>query len=108
MGIPITDENGITNLHVADKLEIDLAPAKEQVKSMKVKIYFKIFTVLPNGKIIGEPYFDHAKPLEFTCENNPDLESAMLLIQQTIGRKRYEQLTTPVEIPFGGGEQEPI
>jgi len=98
MGVPISEDD-VTSLHVADRLQINLAQAEEDVEKMELEVFFKIFTVLPNGKVVGEPYLDTAKPLRFTCKNNPELKAAMELIQQTIGEKRYEQLTAQPEIP---------
>ena len=87
---PVT---GITKSHIAERLEINLLFAKEDVKEMQVKVYFNIDTLLGETKV-AETYWDR-KALVFDCKNNPRLEAAMAVIQEEIGIRRYEQITTP-------------
>lgn len=95
MPITITDDDGIQTVHISERLEIQLLAAEEIVEKMKIRVWFNIETRLPNGKLLGQPYWDSQNPLELSCENNPELEAAMKVIQQAIGYYRYLQLTAP-------------
>ena len=98
MAIKITDLDGVSTIHDAERLEIDLKSAKEVVEDMVVKVYFDVTTELPNGKEVGQLYWDSV-PLKLTCENDPELAEAMRVIQQKIGQGRYQQMTAPVPAP---------
>lgn len=101
MPITLTDSDNISTIHTAERLQINLLPAKENVEEMYIEVFFIIETRLPpkngetNGKTIGFPYWDN-KPLILNCKNNPELTQAMLVIQNAIGANRYLQLTTPL------------
>lgn len=98
MPIKITDTDGISTIHSAERLEINLAIAAEAVEDMTLKVYFNVQTQLASGKSIGQPYWD-AIPLELNCKNDPELADAMLIIQRKIGQGRYQQMTAPVSKP---------
>lgn len=94
MPIIITDPDNISTIHTAERLQINLLPAKENVEEMYIEIFFIIETQLPNGKTIGVPYWDN-KPLIINCKGNEELTNAMTVIQNAIGINRYIELTTP-------------
>ena len=98
MPITLTDSDGIQEVHISERLEIDLLSAEEDIKKMTMRIWFNVETRLPSGKPIGQPYWDSQRVLELSCENDPELEAAMTIIQTRIGQKRYEQITAPPEI----------
>jgi len=98
MSIKITDTDGISTIHSAERLEINLAIVAETVKDMTLKIYFNVETQLASGKSIGQLYWD-AVPLELNCKNDSELAEAMRVIQWKIGQGRYQQMTTPVPEP---------
>ena len=100
MPVKITDSNGISSIHTAERLEINLKGANEIVQLMEIKAYFDIKTELPSGEEVGREYWDSV-PLKFTCENNLQLAEAMRVIQQAIGQARYAQMTTPVPEAVG-------
>lgn len=90
MPINITNPNNqVAKSHVAERLEINLLSANEDVKQMEIKVYFNVDTLLNNEKI-AETYWDRT-PLVFTCEGDPELEAAMFLIQKRIGQYRLKQ-----------------
>lgn len=97
MSINITNPNQVVNSHTAERLEIDLISANEDVHKMQIKVYFNIDTIL-EGEKIAETYWDAKNPLIFDCKDNPRLEAAMLVIQEEIGLRRYAQLTAPPPI----------
>ena len=98
MPVTITDLNGISTIHTAERLEINLKGANEVVQLMEIKAYFDVKTELPSGEEVGREYWDSV-PLKFTCENDPELAEAMRVIQQAIGAARYAQITAPVPAP---------
>ena len=98
MPVKITNSNGITTIHTAERLEINLKGANEVVQLMEIKAYFDVKTELPSGEEVGREYWDSV-PLKLTCENDPELAEAMRVIQQKIGQKRYQQMTAPVPAP---------
>ena len=98
MPIKITDSNGISTIHTAERLEINLKGTNEIVQLMEIKAYFDVKTELPNGEEVGREYWDSV-PLKFTCENNSQLAEAMRVIQQAIGAERYAQMTAPAPAP---------
>ena len=99
MSIKILDTDGVSSIHTAERLEIDLIIAAEVVEKMKLKIYFNIETQLPSGRLVGQPYFDRNNPLILDCENDLELAEAMRVIQRKIGQARYAQMTAPVPAP---------
>ena len=98
MSVKITDSNGISIIHTAERLEINLKGTNEIVQLMEIKAYFDVKTELPNGEEVGREYWDSV-PLKLTCENDPELAEAMRVIQQKIGQGRYQQMTAPVPAP---------
>ena len=94
MPIKITDLDGISTLHTAERLQINLLTAKENVEEMYLEVFFIIETQLSNGKTIGFPHWD-TNPLILNCKGNAELTQAMTVIQNNIGLKRYLELTTP-------------
>lgn len=98
MPIKITDSDNISTIHTSERLQINLAPAKEDVEGMVLEVFFNVETKLPNGKTVGVPYWD-SEPLLINCKGNKELTEAMRIIQGAIGYYRYQQLTTPKTIP---------
>ena len=102
MPVIVTDSDGISSIHTAERLEINLLTADEIsdkiVTDMVLQIYFNVITKLPNGKEVGQKYWDE-KPLRLDCKNNPQVAEAMRVIQQAIGQARYAQMTAPVPAP---------
>ena len=98
MPVKIIDSDGISSVHTAERLEINLAIAAEIVENMTLKVYFDVETQLTSGKSVGRSYWD-AVPLELNCKNDPELAEAMRVIQQKIGQGRYQQITAPVPTP---------
>ena len=94
MPILITDSEGVSTIHTAERLQINLLTAKENVEEMYLEVFFIIETQLSNGKIIGFPHWD-SKPLILNCKGNAELTQAMVIIQNNIGLSRYLELTTP-------------
>ena len=98
MSVKITDSDGISTIHTAERLEINLKDTNEVVQSMEIKAYFDVKTELPSGEEVGREYWDSV-PLKFTCENDPELAEAMRVIQRKIGQRRYQQMTAPISAP---------
>ena len=98
MAVKVTDSNGISTIHTAERLEINLKGTNEIVQLMEIKAYFDVKTELPSGEEVGREYWDSV-PLKFTCENDPELAEAMQVIQQKIGAARYAQMTALVPEP---------
>lgn len=94
MPIILTDSDNISTVHTAERLQINLLTANENVEEMIMEVYFLIETKLANGKVIGFPHWD-SEPLKISCKNNPELTNAMLVIQNAIGVNRYLQITAP-------------
>ena len=94
MPIKITDLEGVSSIHTAERLQINLLVANENVEEMYLEIFFIIETQLANGKTIGFPHWDN-KPLILNCKGNAELTQAMTVIQNNIGLNRYLELTTP-------------
>ena len=94
MPIKTTDSDNISTLHTAERLQINLLTAKEDVNEMYIEVFFIIETQLPSGKTIGFPYWDN-QPLIINCKGNEELTKAMTVIQNTIGLYRYLELTNP-------------
>ena len=100
MSVKITNSDGISSIHTAERLEINLKGTNEIVQLMEITAYFDVKTELPSGEEVGREYWDSV-PLKFTCENDPELAEAMRVIQRKIGQERYQQMTTPVPEPVG-------
>ena len=98
MSVRVTNSDGISSIHTAERLEINLKGTNEIVQLMEIKAYFDVKTELPSGEEVGREYWDSV-PLKFTCENDPELAEAMRVIQQKIGQRRYQQMTAPVPEP---------
>jgi hypothetical protein len=98
MPIIITDSDKISTVHTAERLQINLAQAKEDVEQMFIEVFFTIETKLPNGRVVGYPYWDN-QAVRINCKGNPELTEAMKIIQNAIGITRYQQLTEPVDSP---------
>jgi len=96
MPIKITDSDNITSVHTAERLQINLLSAGEDVEKMFIEVFFIIETQLPSGKTIGFHHWDH-KPLIINCKGNKELTQAMTVIQNAIGLNRYIELTTSKE-----------
>lgn len=97
MPIILTDSDNISTIHTAERLQINLIPAKENVEEMYLEVFFIIETQLSSGKTVGFPYWDN-KPLIINCKGNEELTQAMEVIQNAIGVNRYLELTTPKPI----------
>lgn len=98
MPIIITDQDNISTVHTAERLQINLATANENVDDMTIEVFFTVESKLPNGKTVGLPYWDN-QPLIISCKGDKELTDAMKVIQTSIGNYRYKQLTTPKPIP---------
>lgn len=98
MPIIITDSDNVSTVHTAERLQINLLSANENVEEMYLEIFFIIETKLPSGKTIGFPHWDTDQPLIINCKGNAELTQAMTTIQNAIGLNRYLQLTTPKPI----------
>lgn len=94
MPITIIDSDNVSTIHTAERLQINLLTAKENVEEMYIEVFFIIETQLANGKTIGFPHWD-SKPLILNCKEDEELTQAMLVIQNRIGVHRYLELTTP-------------
>ena len=93
MPIILTDSDNISTTHTAERLQINLLTANENVEEMYIEVFFIIETQLSNGKTIGFPHWDN-KPLILNCKGNAELTQAMTVIQNNIGLSRYLELTT--------------
>lgn len=97
MPIDISNPNGTMRRDVAERFQIlNLLEAKESVSKMRMEAYFVTSIYLGNEKL-SEAW--NPEVLVFDCENDPELEAAMTVIQSRIGQKRYEQITAPPKIP---------
>ena len=94
MPVIVTDSDDVSTIHTAERLQINLLTAKENVEEMYLEIFFIVETQLPNGKTIGFPHWD-SKPLILNCKGNVELTQAMTVIQNNIGLSRYLELNTP-------------
>ena len=102
MPVSVTDSDGITTIHIAERLEINLLAVDEvsdkMITDMELQVYFNVITKLASGKEVGQKYWDK-KPLKLDCKNNPQVAEAMRVIQQAIGAGRYAQITAPAPEP---------
>lgn len=97
MPIDVSNPNGTMRRDVAERFQIlNLLQAKENVKEMKMEAYF-VTSMWLNDEKLSEAW--NSEVLVFDCEDDPELEAAMTVIQSRIGQKRYEQITAPPEIP---------
>jgi hypothetical protein len=97
MPIDILNPNGTMRRDVAERFQINnLLEASEDIAKMQIKAYFVTSIYLGDEKL-SEVW--NSEALVFDCENDPELEAAMIIIQTRIGQKRYEQITAPPGIP---------
>lgn len=100
MPIDISSPNGTMRRDTAERFQIDnLLEANEDVHKMQIKAYFVTSIYLGSEKL-SEMWNEEA--LIFDCENDPELEAAMHVIQTRIGQKRYLQITTPAPVVSPG------
>ena len=96
MPIDISSPNGTMRRDIAERFQIDnLLEANEDVHKMQIKAYFMTSIYLGSEKL-SERWNEEV--LIFDCENDPELEAAMHVIQTRIGQKRYLQITTPAPV----------
>lgn len=96
MPIDILNSNGTVRRDVAERFQIlNLLEAKEDVCKMQMEAYFVTSIHLGDEKL-SEAW--NSQVLVFDCEDDPELEAAMIVIQVRIGQKRYEQITASPEI----------
>lgn len=82
---------------VAERFQIDnLLEANEDVTKMQIKAYF-VTSIFLNDEKLSEAW--NSKVLTFDCKDDPELEAAMVVIQNRIGVKRYQQITAPPPLP---------
>lgn len=81
MPVTFEDSDGILTVHTAVRLESELIEAKEIVEDMILRIFFRVETRLPGGKLVGQAYDDWTRPLILNCKGNPELAEAMRVIQ---------------------------
>lgn len=97
MPIDVLSPNGTMRRDVAERFQIlNLLEAKESVLKMRMEAYFVTAIYLGDEKL-SEAW--NSQALVFDCENDPELEAAMNVIQARIGQKRYEQITASPEVP---------
>jgi hypothetical protein len=97
MPIDVSNPNGTMRRDIAERLQIiNLLEAGENVCKMRIEAYFVTSIHLGDEKL-SESWNNEA--LVFDCENDPELEAAMITIQSRIGQKRYEQITASPEVP---------
>ena len=90
MPINIANTNGITRKHTAERLQINLLSANEDVTKMQIEAYFNVSILLGDEELAKT--WD-SQPLIFNCADDEELQRAMEIIQSRIGQKRYEQIT---------------
>jgi len=96
MPIDILNPNGTKRRDIAERFQIlNLLDAKENVRKMRMEAYFTTSIYLGDEKL-SEVW--NGQALVFDCENDPELEEAMEVIQSRIGQKRYQQITASLEI----------
>lgn len=97
MPVDVSNPNGTMRRDVAERFQIlNLLEANESVVKMRMEAYFVTSIYLGDEKL-SEGW--NSEVLIFDCENDPELEAAMVVIQNRIGGKRYQQITAPPEIP---------
>ncbi|MEG4406429.1 hypothetical protein [Microcoleus sp. MON2_D5] len=93
MPIDVPNPNGTMRRDVAERFQIlNLLEANESVFKMRMEAYFVTSIHLGDEKL-SEVW--NPEVLVFGCENDPELEEAMIIIQTRIGQKRYAQITAP-------------
>jgi len=90
MPLKITDSDNISTLHTTERLQVNLAAAKEIIEDIIIEVYFTVETRLPSGKLVGQPYWD-SEPIKINCRGNVKLTEAMRTIQEAIGIERNKQ-----------------
>lgn len=107
MPIDIQNPNGTMRRDIAERFQIDnLLETNEDVTKMQIKAYFVTSIHLGDEKL-SEAW--NPEVLTFDCEDDPELEAAMVVIQNRIGVKRYQQITAPpVPEPVEGPGLPPI
>lgn len=106
MPIILIDNDNVSTIHTAERLQINLLTAKENVEEMYIEVFFIIETQLASGKTIGFPHWD-TKPLILNCKGDEELTQAMIVIQNRIGLNRYLELTTAKESTVEPSEPTP-
>lgn len=99
MPIDVQNSNGTMRRDVAERFQIlNLLEANESVLKMRMEAYF-VTSIWLNDEKLSEAW--NPEVLIFNCEEDPELEAAMVVIQNRIGQKRYEQITAspPVSEP---------
>lgn len=97
MPINIPNLNGTTRKDIAERFQIlNLLKANEDVHKMQMEAYFMTSIYLGDEKL-SEAW--NPEVLTFNCEDDPELEAAMTVIQARIGQKRYQQITALPETP---------
>ena len=96
MPVVFEKSNNISEVHISERLEINLLSAGENVKKMKMRIWFNVENRLSSGELIGQFYWDDQRILELSCEDDLELANAMQVIQQKIGEARYKQIIAPL------------
>jgi len=93
MPIDVQNPNGTMRRDIAERFQIDnLLETNEDVTKMQIKAYFVTSIHLGDEKL-SEAW--NSEVLVFDCEDDPELEAAMVVIQNRIGVKRYQQITAP-------------
>lgn len=93
----LNQANGTTRRDVAERFQIlNLLEANESVSKMRLEAYFVTSIYLGDEKL-SETW--NPDVLVFNCEDDPELEAAMVVIQNRIGVKRYQQITAPPPLP---------
>ena len=93
MPIDVPNPNGTTRSDLAERLQIlNLLEAEEDVKKMRIEAYF-VTSIFLNDEKLSEAW--NPEVLTFDCEDDPELDAAMVVIQNRIGVKRYQQITAP-------------
>ena len=107
MPIDVQNPNGTMRRDIAERFQIDnLLETNEDVTKMQIKAYFVTSIHLGDEKL-SEAWNPEA--LTFDCKDDPELEAAMVVIQNRIGVKRYQQITAPpVPEPVEGPGMPPI
>ena len=107
MPIDVPNPNGTTRSDLAERLQIlNLLEAEEDVKKMRIEAYF-VTSIFLNDEKLSEAW--NPEVLTFDCEDDPELDAAMVVIQNRIGVKRYQQITAPpVPEPVEGPGMPPI
>ncbi len=91
---------GIREKHTAERLQVMLLLANENVAEMKPEVYFQVQIETTEEQPLGQPYLD-SSPLILNPAEDEELREAIELIQLKIGLARHAQLhAPPEESPF--------